>query len=243
MAKINVKLEYKEIVKMFNSLTGTKSLWGVFNDCIECYAISIQNTFNMTNYEELEQRYKDIMKQYTTDERQIIIKIFAKIVDMLEENPYRDLLGDLYMQLNMGSDTLGQFFTPYNVALAMAEMAFNKEVFQKIINEKGYITVNEPTVGGGANIIALCEVMKKNGINYQKQCVIQCQELSRITALMCYVVLSLLGCSAVIKVGDTLVDPFTNYKEERAKKAELWTTPFFHINRKEQYWRRKWNER
>ena len=45
MSKINVKPQYKELVKLFDSLTGSKSLWQVFNDCIEMFAISIQNTF------------------------------------------------------------------------------------------------------------------------------------------------------------------------------------------------------
>ena len=29
-------------------------------------------------------------------------------------------IGELYMQLNMGSDALGQFFTPYHLAQLMA---------------------------------------------------------------------------------------------------------------------------
>ena len=72
--------------------------------------------------------------------------------------------------------------------------------------------------------------MLKNDINYQNRCVIVCQDLSRLTAMMCYVVLSLLGCSAVIKVGDTLCDPFTDYQSEITKGSELWTTPMFHLN-------------
>ena len=231
MAKINVKPEYQELVKMFNDLTGSRSLWQVYNDCIEMFAISIQNAFAFgKKYKLNEEKYKQVSSNYSQSELFIISKIFAKIVEMLEDNPYRDLLGDLYMQLNMGSDALGQVFTPYSVSYSMSEMACDIDLIKKEIKEKGYIKIAEPSCGGGANIISLCEVMRKNEINYQTKCVIVCQDLSRIAALMCYIVLSLIGCSAVIKIGDTLCDPYTDYYSEIKKGSETWTTPMFHIN-------------
>lgn len=231
MKRINVKPEYRELVKMFDELTGSRSMWQVFNDCINMFALSIQNIFTFEkNIKKIEKEYKLISSSYNEKELNLIAQIFAKIIDMLEKNPYRDLLGDLYMQLNMGSDALGQFFTPYNVSYAMDKCCISIDEIKSIIEKKGYITVNEPAVGGGANIIALCEYLNKNNINYQKQCVIVCQDLSRLTALMCYIVLSLIGCSAVIKIGDTLSNPFTNYYSELRKGSEIWTTPMFHIN-------------
>ena len=231
MAKINVKPEYRELVKMFNELTGSRSTWQVFNDCIEMFALSIQNLFTLgKKYIENEEEYKRISSQYSTNEIQTIVRIFAKITDMAEENPFRDLLGDLYMQLNMGSDALGQFFTPYSVSQFMAQCSMSIDEIRSKIEQDGYVKISEPAVGGGANIIAFCEYMIRNDINYQDRCVIVCQDLSRLTAMMCYVVLSLLGCSAVIKVGDTLCDPFTDYQSELAKGSELWTTPMFHVN-------------
>lgn len=231
MANILVKQEYKELVKLFSSLTGARSLWQVFNDCIEMYALSIQNVFVIgKKHEANERRYLDIIKNYTKSEVMTITVIFRTITDMLEANPFRDLLGDLYMQLNFGSDALGQFFTPYSISALMAKISIPIEEAREKIKEKGFITLNEPTVGGGANIIAACEHLHNNGINYQTCCVVQCQELSRLTALMCYVALSLIGCSAVIKIGDTLANPYTSYFNELRKGAELWTTPMFHLN-------------
>ena len=231
MAKTNVKTEYKELVKMFQELTGSRTLWQIYNDCIEMFAISIQNVFTFgKKFDENEKEYKRISHSYSKEDLDKIAQIFAKITEMLEENPYRDLLGDLYMQLNMGSDALGQVFTPYNVSYMMSEMCCNIDEIKSEIAEKGYIEIAEPACGGGANIIALCEFLHKNDINYQTQCVIVCQDLSRIAALMCYIVLSLIGCSAVIKVGDTLCNPFTDYYSEVKKGSELWTTPMFHIN-------------
>lgn len=230
MASIKVKSEYKELVKLFNQLSGSRSLWQVFNDCIEMFALSIQNIFcfNQT-FEKNKNRYKDITKNYSESEIETIVKIFAEITNALEANPFQDFLGDLYMQLDMGSSALGQFFTPYTVSYAMAVSSFDEKNAKAELSQKGYISVLEPAVGGGANVIAFCEVLKNHDINYQTQCVIVCQELSKLTALMCYTALSLIGCAAVVKIGDSLSDPYTNYFAECSKGAEIWTTPMFHI--------------
>lgn len=230
MASIKVKSEYKELVKLFDQLSGSRSLWQVFNDCIEMFALSIQNTFCFgQTFEKNENRYKDITKNYSESEIETIVKIFAEITNALEANPFQDFLGDLYMQLDMGSSALGQFFTPYTVSYAMAESSFDEKNAKAELSKKGYISVLEPAVGGGANVIAFCEVLKNHGINYQTQCVIVCQELSKLTALMCYTALSLIGCAAVVKIGNSLSDPYTNYFAECSKGAEIWTTPMFHI--------------
>lgn len=230
MASIKVKSEYKELVKLFNQLSGSRSLWQVFNDCIEMFALSIQNTFCFgQTFEKNENRYKDITKNYSESEIETIVKIFAEITNALEANPFQDFLGDLYMQLDMGSSALGQFFTPYTVSYAMTVSSFDEKNARAELSQKGYISVLEPAVGGGANVIAFCEVLKNHDINYQTQCVIVCQELSKLTALMCYTALSLIGCAAVVKIGDSLSDPYTNYFAECSKGAEIWTTPMFHI--------------
>jgi type I restriction-modification system DNA methylase subunit len=230
MASIKVKSEYKKLVSLFNNLTGSRSLWQVFNDCIEMFALSIQNTFCFgQTFEKNENRYKDITKNYSESEIETIVKIFAEITNALEANPFQDFLGDLYMQLDMGSSALGQFFTPYTVSYAMAESSFDEKNAKAELSQKGYISVLEPAVGGGANVIAFCEVLKNHDINYQTQCVIVCQELSKLTALMCYTALSLIGCAAVVKIGNSLSDPYTNYFAECSKGAEIWTTPMFHI--------------
>lgn len=230
MASIKVKSEYKELVKLFNQLSGSRSLWQVFNDCIEMFALSTQNTFCFgQTFEKNENRYKDITKNYSESEIETIVKIFAEITNALEANPFQDFFGDLYMQLDMGSSALGQFFTPYTVSYAMAVSSFDEKNARAELSQKGYISVLEPAVGGGANVIAFCEVLKNHDINYQTQCVIVCQELSKLTALMCYTALSLIGCAAVVKIGDSLSDPYTNYFAECSKGAEIWTTPMFHI--------------
>lgn len=94
MASIKVKSEYKELVKLFDQLSGSRSLWQVFNDCIEMFALSIQNIFcfNQT-FEKNKNRYKDIVKNYSESEFETIVKIFAEITNALEANPFQDFFG------------------------------------------------------------------------------------------------------------------------------------------------------
>lgn len=229
MAKVRVKTEYKAIVSLLESLTGSRGMWQVFSDCIELFAVAIQNQFVIGDkHEANEQRYLQIIGQYSKSEVDTIVRIFAQITNDLEENPWRDYLGDLYMQLEMGSDALGQFFTPFSVAQMMAKIS-DCEMVHNEIEKNGYIKISEPAIGGGANIIALLEHLHDNGINWQRDAVVVGQDLSRTAALMCYIVLSLIGCSAVVKIGNTLCDPYTSYFDEKRKGSEIWTTPMFHI--------------
>ena len=48
------------------------------------------------------------------------------------------------------------------------------------------------------------------------------QDIDRIAALMCYIQLSLLGCKALIKIGNSLTDPLT---ENEPLNENIWLTP------------------
>lgn len=230
MAKANRRnIKHPEIVKMFDSLSGSKGAWEVWNDVITMMAVSIANTCdnNPNRKEQREKQYLDIANKYTADEMQTVVKITATITNALEENPEQDLLGDLYMSLDFGSNALGQFFTPYDVCQAMAELSVDKALMESQINEKGYIRINEPSCGAGANIIALINVMKKQEINYQNGAFIVAQDLSQLTALMCYIQLSLLGCAGTVVVGDTLRSPGAKTQTEIELADNIWLTPMY----------------
>lgn len=225
MAKINVAPEYREIVKIFNSLSGSKMLYQIFTDWVTMFACSISNSVDLHRYDKREEEYMRIADEYSKDKMQRFCEISALITEMIEGEPWRDTLGNLYMQLDMGAAAIGQFFTPYHVSYAMVQMAMPKGYVERGIQEKGYITITEPAVGGGANVIAACQVLYDMGINYQDKAIVVCQDLSRVTALMCYIVLSMMGVQAVIKIGDSLLDPYTYYIDETRKKSDIWVTP------------------
>lgn len=227
MAKA-VNAKYRDIIKLFNSLTGSKGAWEVWNDVIQMIACAISNVADCGDRKyKREKLYKDTMKKYTDGEFKTIVSIFTSITNRLEENPYQDLLGDLYMNLDFGSAALGQFFTPYHVSVAMAQCAIDVDEIKNEIEEKGYIKINEPCCGGGANVIAACNVLRDAGINYQTDCLFVCQDLSYVTALMCYIQMSLIGAAAVIKIGDTLLNPVIENQTVLELDDSIWFTPMY----------------
>jgi type I restriction-modification system DNA methylase subunit len=214
---------------MIESLTGSRGAWEVWNDVITMLAIMISNSLDAAaRREQREKDFRDIQKKYSAAEQETVMRIFAVITDKLEENPEQDLLGDLYMSLDFGSNDLGQFFTPYSVCQMMAAVSAKKEVLEAEIEENGYILVNEPACGAGANIIAFCNAVKEAGINYQQSVFVIAQDLSRVTALMCYLQLSLLGCAAAICVGDTLRGNITFKQSFLESSPDVWLTPMCH---------------
>lgn len=133
-----------------------------------------------------------------------IPKLYDPTIEAFDNNPYQDLLGDVYMRLNLGNKNVGQFFTPYHIADMMAQLGVDESSVTRQIAEHGYVTVNEPAAGGGANVIAMAHALKKMGINFQRHLWFVAQELSELTALTCYVQCSLIGMAGVVYVGDTL---------------------------------------
>lgn len=86
------------------------------------FACALSNPLDKSHFNEREKRYLKIIKKYDKREQQLFPDLAAHTVMALEENPEQDFLGDIYMKLNLGSQTRGQFFTPYSISRLMAEM-------------------------------------------------------------------------------------------------------------------------
>ena len=143
----------------------------------------------------------------------------------LEDNPEQDFLGSLYHYLELHQEQKGQFFTPYNISRFMAEVLFEKNDAKRKLEQNGYIRVSDPACGAGAMLIAFANAAKRSGINYQKQVLFVAQDIDHTAAMMCYIQLSLLGCPAVVIIGDTLAKPMFH------PDNDIWYTLFYYLNR------------
>lgn len=207
------------MVKMFQDLSYRHSLWEVYSDFLEMAALSISNAVDFRFYGTREKRYLEIVKKYTKEECLIFPKLLGELVQALTEKT-TDVLGEIFMELDLGSKWKGQFFTPYNLCLAASKLIIND--IDKIIEEKGYVTLNEPCSGGGAMIIAFAEAMKEKGYNPQKQLKVICQDLDFKAVHMSYIQLSLLAIPAVVYHGNTLsMEMYSEWK------TPLWVLGFW----------------
>lgn len=216
----------KDLIKLFKSFGYKYDLYTIFSDFVELAALSISNTVDKPQYEKREAKYLQVIGKYTRKEAQVFPEMLAILTTLLEKEP-TDILGQVYMELEISNDDAGQFFTPMSVSKLMAQMMISD--YETIIKDKGFVTVNEPTVGGGVTIIALAEALKGNGYNYQKQMKVVAQDIDIKSVHMCYVQLSLLGIDAEVWRGNTLTYEFDSF----------WYTPMNIINRIEERRKKK----
>lgn len=151
-------------------------------------------------------------------------RMFYAWTDEIQERPFQDFLGDAFMRLGIGNESGGQFFTPYHLARLNASGAIGE---LRELPDRGYISISEPACGAGANVIAACDVLGERGINWQQGAFFVCQDISELTALMCYLQLSMLGVAATVVVGDTLrVERRYALHTIMAMSDDMWTARY-----------------
>jgi len=224
----------KEFLKMLGTVAckSGRDSYDVFVDFLEVGALAIQQpfTFDKEVFAAREAEVVKLFKKYHDGDGAATMKVFgdmlACVVMALEERT-ADFLGQAYMMAEFGNKDRGQFFTPDCIAQAMAKMTLH-DGMDGIVQERGYITINDPACGGGVMLVAACAHMKELGYNINRQVCIYAQDIDSKCANMTYIQLSLLGVPAMVITGDTIrmecrrkaVTPMWsmmgfNYKEDR----------------------------
>lgn len=215
----------KEFIKLFKKLTYKHSSWEVWKDFVTMFACAISNAVDKSYYDVREEAYLQAINKYDENERAIFPELVAQTVLALEKNPEQDFLGNIYMNLGLGSKSTSQFFTPYHICQLMAEMTLGN--IAEEVREKGYISMNDPTCGAGATLIAGINTAKKHlekeHINFQNHILIVAQDIDFTVAMMCYIQISLLGVAGYVKVGNSLAEPIC----ENDTDENYWFTPMF----------------
>ena len=215
----------KEFLKAFNQLTYRVSPYEVWQDFVSMFACALSKPVDKAHYDEREKLYLRTIKKYNGREQKLFPELAAHTVMALERNPEQDFLGHIFMGLGLGNKHKCQEFTPYSVCQCMAGISMN-DVAAKV-QEKGYITINDPCCGAGATLIAgVNEARKqlvKENLNFQNYVLVYAQDIDYTAAMMCYIQLSLLGVAACIKVGNSLTEPMT----ENDTDENYWYTPMY----------------
>ena len=211
-----------EIVKDIENASYNSDKHTFVSDLFECGAIAISNQVDFRQRNSREERYLQIIKSYKSPVQQQMAKIFAKIYALLtsvvyDNGKFNDNLGELFMRCNLGNKTTGQYFTPYHISEFMAHTTINESlVKEKTINDD-ILTIKDPCCGGGGMLIAALDVLHRMGVNYAKNCFIDCGDVDIRCVHMTYLQLSLAGVPAIVK-------------HQNALSRELWSawyTPAF----------------
>lgn len=191
----------KEVVALLRANTGARRISQVFDDFVEIFALALRNAVDHRGRQEREEQYLQVIQPYSRDELDRFARAFSLVVVEMEREP-QDILGRLYMGLELGNSSMGQFFTPHDIARLIAEL--NLPGMTEQVQRRGYAELYEPACGAGAFIIATAQAMRQAGMNPQEVLHVTAEDLSVQAVHMIYIHLTLLHIPAVIHRKNTL---------------------------------------
>ena len=206
----------KNFVKALNQFSAYGySRFNVFNDFLHLSAITLANNsdpYNLANakttVDERESQYKNIIGKYKPELQNLFGEMLGEIILEMESycpNHLTDVLGEMFMELDFSDQWKGQCFTPQSVCNMMGRINFHDaDKVQALIDEKGFVTVYDGAVGGGALILGAANGMHEAGFNPQRQMLSVVNDLDERCVWMCYVQLSLYGLPAIVRRQNTL---------------------------------------
>lgn len=193
-----METHYKAVMKALEDLRYHGDLQTIFRDCI--HAIALRCAVKTDPYRNAERlaEYTRTCDKYKKDE-ELFTKLIASICEMLAARAehFGDHLGHIYMQLAPKGNHIGQFFTPYHISRLMAQI--NLGDAKAVIESKGQITVNDPCCGAGGMLVAACDYLNEQKINYTQHAVLYGNDIDLSCVEMSYLQLAFIGASAVIE--------------------------------------------
>lgn len=180
-------------------------------DIVELNALAIANRLVVVKnklWQDREDEYKRIMNKYSDDVKELIYEMSAGIYEKLStqyQYGFGDWLGELFMKSETSNGKAGQFFTPYHVSKAVAELNLRNCDVDKFIKNDEIIKIHEPSVGAGGMVIAVADVLyNKYRFNIARNLFVECGDIDKRCVLMTYLQLSLAGIPAVVYHRDGL---------------------------------------
>ena len=233
--------DQRQFYKVFQGLCDAHSSWQVWADLIFMMACAISNALEPREKVRgsREEEFKRTASRYTQKEQAVMAELFGITVEALERDPDQDFLGELFMCLGLGSHWKGQFFTPYDICRAMAQITMDG--LEPRIEAQGWVSICDTCCGAGALLVAARNEMVRKNIPRTGGLFVA-QDIDRTAALMCYIQLSLLGCAGYVVVADSLRYPLVGHPLDLifTPEQEAWIMPMMY----ERVWmyRRVWHQ-
>ncbi len=192
---------YAEFLKLVRKAAHRHDTYTVFRDFCEMFACDLSNGIDPRFYDVREAAYMECVKRHH-DNRFLFQDMAGALTYAYDVDPV-DHLGRAFHELEIQNKWIGQFFTPYELCRLMARLNLGTDT-QEIVERNGFIRANEPACGSGGMMMALCEALQEQGINYQQHLHVVAQDLDIRCVHMTYIQLTMLHCPAIVIHGDTL---------------------------------------
>lgn len=223
------------LVKKLQAIGRNKHRYKVFEDFVTISAISLHNAGlpeQSQLFQRYEQEYLDIIHSYEQADQQALVHCFALLVEVMDTAGMpKDILGQIYMDMDFGDAHQGQFFTPDHVSQMMAKMQMTN--LPQLLEKQPFITATEPTCGAGGMLLALAGEVINLGYRPEQHLWIQAIDISRIASLMCYIQLSLWHIPAQVIVGNSLTMEYREILYTPAHRLYMWDTRLQHAKAKQ----------
>lgn len=197
----------KQFIRLFNQTARHLHRWDVFSDFVRLAASEL-DIARIRTPENIEQSGK-ICARYNADDIRNFHELFNLMVNALEAK-FHDFIGSIFMELELGSGGMGQYFTPYSVQSMMARMLIPG--IQEKIAREGIATISDPACGSAGMIIAYAECLLEADVNPSAHLFASCIDIDPIAADMAFIQLSLLGIAAEVVTGNTLTMQFNRVR-------------------------------
>lgn len=189
----------RQFIRVFRDTARNLRRWEVFSDFITLAASEL-DLARIRMPENMESS-REICAKYGDSDIRNLHELFCLMVCALEAK-FHDFLGAIFMELELGDDRNGQYFTPYHLQSLLAKLVM-PDVKQTIRTE-GFVTVSDPASGAAGMIIAYAENLLEAGYNPSEQMYAHCVDIDPIAANMSFIQLSLLGIPAQVVTGNSL---------------------------------------
>lgn len=142
---------YTQLVRAFcapKSVLLRTSSWNLFRDWL-CLSWAFLNAHN----EPLQ--FKKLGDGFSQEGGELCGEYLCSYLELVEDYPFEDILGALYMAIGDNIRHAGQYFTPMPICKAMVSMTMGDEDdIRGVISKQGYINILDPAVGSGAMLLA-----------------------------------------------------------------------------------------
>ena len=171
--------------------------------------------------------FRECLDRYSYDEGKEFGRLLQVYTDAVEERPFRDVLGELFMRLDANAARNGQVFTPWEIAGLMARMQFSREEFEALAREKGEVSVIDPAVGSGVLLLAFAHLVHAElGRPAVRKLRLYGTDIDRRCVLMCRIQLRMNGLDAFGRLAGLLAavprnDPQGEPAEEQTRAAPV----------------------
>lgn len=194
-------------VSVFKSTGRHLGRWEVFSDFLSLVASELDMARIRTP--ESREHCRKICARYEASDIANMQEMFCLMVCALEAK-FHDFLGAIFMELELGDNFRGQYFTPYSVQCLMARLLMPG--IQDTIRREGIVTVSDPACGAAGMLIAYAECLLESDMNPSMHMFGSCIDIDPVAADMAFIQLSLLGIAAEVVTGNTLTMQFSRVR-------------------------------